>query len=612
MERNYPYKDAPPEETIRTIKKILKKAGIRTEEKKNINNAGVLYSLRLYIKDFPYKATGKGLTESYALAGAYAELLERLQNQILWPCDDFRPLARRRYGFRVDPHEKIHGRSPLPSLPEDFKKARIFSKEENLYTLWKAFRKILDSHTVSIVLLPYYNLRDQKVDHLPQQFIFNIFGSNGMAAGNTPEEAIVQGISEIFERYAMKQVYFERITPPTVPQSYIKKHAPEQYALIKKLEKAGSLRIIVKDCSLGKKLPVVGTLIIFPSVHSYVVSFGASPIWQIALERCLTEAFQMDKIEDYKGATPMQGPSDFDPKKNVENFVRIYKRGKGYYPPSLFAVKADYEFKRFPEKAFGTQKDMMHDLLHLVKELQFNVYLRDVSFLKFPAFQILIPGLSELKVLSDNNWREAMTWIPWKRFLKQLPHLSAKELSALAADMEDFLSEGSQKPDINFSDYTGLPVNNLTWQSIPLRLVLALIWHKSGELDKACHDLRKSILYLQRSSSIENLNIFYAALDFWLLGKDCRQSTEISKAVLRNFYDTDIVDRTVNAFRVSPNPLRTLRLFFPDFHLPRCWDCRRCPVSGSCDYTKLEKIYLGLKKAIRDNPIDQLSLSRIL
>jgi len=56
-------------------------------------------------------------------------------------------------------------------------------------------------------------VREEKIK-VPINFIAYIHGSNGMAAGNTIEEAVVQASCEIFERHAQIQIIKpEKIVP---------------------------------------------------------------------------------------------------------------------------------------------------------------------------------------------------------------------------------------------------------------------------------------------------------------------------------------------------------------------------------------------------------------
>ena len=50
-----------------------------------------------------------------------------------------------------------------------------------------------------------------------------------MAAGNSKDEALVEGISEIIERYVHRLVIQNRLSLPDIPESYIKKY-PKLYS----------------------------------------------------------------------------------------------------------------------------------------------------------------------------------------------------------------------------------------------------------------------------------------------------------------------------------------------------------------------------------------------
>ena len=52
-----------------------------------------------------------------------------------------------------------------------------------------------------ICALPFTRQSDQQTVYIPMNIIGNLYVSNGMSAGNTPNEARVQGLSEVFERY---------------------------------------------------------------------------------------------------------------------------------------------------------------------------------------------------------------------------------------------------------------------------------------------------------------------------------------------------------------------------------------------------------------------------
>ena len=80
QEINVKFKDAPPQETVAKIKKILDDVGISVTEYWNESGIENCWSLNLMADNaFPLFSNGKGITRELAQASAYAELIERLQ-----------------------------------------------------------------------------------------------------------------------------------------------------------------------------------------------------------------------------------------------------------------------------------------------------------------------------------------------------------------------------------------------------------------------------------------------------------------------------------------------------------------------------------------------------
>ena len=121
----------------------------------------------------------------------------------------------------------------------------------------------------------------------------SLCGSNGGGAGNTPAEAIGHGLDEICERYAKQQIYTKRLTPPTISAEYIEDNYRFLHTIIQEVQEKYGYKVIVKDASLDKNLPVVAVLIIDQLNHKYLVNFGSHPSFAVALERCFTELFQV-------------------------------------------------------------------------------------------------------------------------------------------------------------------------------------------------------------------------------------------------------------------------------------------------------------------------------
>ena len=83
--RKSKYKDDTPVATVKRIKDILNKLGIKTSEKYYSPGINGLFSCRITIRGTEIGQNGKGTTPEYALASGYAEFIERLSTGFLIP-----------------------------------------------------------------------------------------------------------------------------------------------------------------------------------------------------------------------------------------------------------------------------------------------------------------------------------------------------------------------------------------------------------------------------------------------------------------------------------------------------------------------------------------------
>ena len=207
-----------------------------------------------------------------------------------------------------------------------------------------------------------------------------------MCAGNTPSEAILHGMCEIFERYACALIFLHQLTPPTIP---IEQFAGSVvYDKIQHLIKKLNYEFIIKDCSLGKDLPVIGLIIINHRNHTYNFKLGSDFVPEIALERCLTEVYQ--------SSTGFRGLSYLTVSQMEEKsrYYQMLKDGSGQWPSSIFYATPSYVFKGFNKSLGKNDSDDLKFASELICKLGSNLYIRDNSFLGFPSYYVIAPGLS--------------------------------------------------------------------------------------------------------------------------------------------------------------------------------------------------------------------------
>ncbi len=404
------YKDAAPNDTIGNIKKIFNELGINLECKIKQKIEGV-FSATLTDRTNGWNACGKGATSEFCMASAYGEAIEHLSSYYAYNIDDL-VVASETIEFLRYPDEQI---KPINDIPlrnadvfRDMQQAfcrlgRSLPDTKSIIKVWEDF---LESTNTTFV--PYYSVKNKDVVMLPDIVVDKICGSNGGGAGNTPAEAIGHGLDEICERYAKYLIYKEQLTPPSIPREYIEVVCPELYATILDIEHSGPLKVIVKDASLGKGFPVVAVLLVDTSQQTYLANFGCHPRFEIALERCLTEMFQLYSIGENTLMNHKQmeqwasDVSNID--FNIRNWVSLLRDDTGIIPDSFFAGAPSWKFE--PWYVFQDYSNEIGVIYQINQLLNFGVediYIRNVSFLGFPVYRIYIPSVSTSFIALDDE-----------------------------------------------------------------------------------------------------------------------------------------------------------------------------------------------------------------
>ena len=223
-----------------------------------------------------------------------------------------------------------------------------------------------------------------------------------MAAGNTFAEAVVQGISEILERFVHKALFTLKSGLPDIPDKFLEKY-PELYEKYCKLRTIPGYDIRVKDCSFNGQFPVVGLLILQKNTSRYGIKLGCHPDFGIALERTLTEAAQGTDILEYINRSTV----DFF-NANVTDWVNMtnsFKVGMSQYPYQIISDMSSFKFTKPRDVSHMNNQDLAQNLIKRLAANGYDVLIRNVSTLGFPSCHIIIPGLSELIDASDDKIR---------------------------------------------------------------------------------------------------------------------------------------------------------------------------------------------------------------
>lgn len=307
------FKDRTPEETIQIIENYFNDLGCILELSINENtviNTWCCHLVLSYDENIILTSNGKGVTEIYSKASAYAELYERFCNRIFYFCNTplsnrVIELSKRQYGYYLHPEEKMI----------NFEEAFLSSKIGRLfYEPLEQDNKVKNYFTTiyqnKFIGVPFHKSHSDEIKYLDPRIVNFLSGSTGMSAGNTFHEAYIQGMSEIYEHQVANSYYLD-IHPVYYAINLKQIKNPKLQELITNIQKDNTLYII--DFSYTYGTPVICGIIVNKKTHTVSVDLGSAPIFDIACERVLTEFYQgrekgFDLIKGYG-----QFPSvDFD------------------------------------------------------------------------------------------------------------------------------------------------------------------------------------------------------------------------------------------------------------------------------------------------------------
>ncbi len=605
-----PYKDEKPLITINKIRSILNELGIFVSEK--YAQDGNFFTCRVKIvsdnlKEFDIGTNGKGTSIEYACASAYAEFMERLQNNILIKKPFFfskyydkncafkeqLKTENKELDFLFCPNERIIETSKI--IDNNYELLSKLFSIDNKDEL-KDF--IINTLGYSkVICVPFYNQRNNKTDYLPIEIFFQSTGSTGMCAGNSPEEALVQGISEIIERYAILEININKITPPTIPHDYFKEYPI--YNLIKKLEAKG-IEIIIKDFSLGKRLPVIGVIVIDKITRRYNVKVGSDP-WPItALERCLTELHQsfngirlINKC-DYGDFLEEYIKIDNDEAVHI-NLTKVINNATGQWPDSIFGDDISYEFAELNYNLGKSNKSDLKYLLQIIDELGSQIYIRDVSYLGFHSYYIVAPGLSQDKK-NKSDYIIFNKLYSISNNINNVSSLTKDELISLVSILEEYYI-AIKKNYINFEEEFFYNTDNDA-TDLTIDLFLSMANYKLGNINKSYLNIKN---YL-KGKDVQDYLYFYACKDYLSLLNNNKDITEI-QSYMTKFYHRELAIEVTKDMKDPQN-------IFKAYNLQSYFNCKNCNIK-EFEFFKVASILKNIEKKHKKHPIEQISLSKL-
>lgn len=597
------YKEDSPINTINRIRGILFRIGLLPIEKIWFNPKSGLFSVRLEIPTElgQFGTNGKGKDFYYALASAYAEFIERIQNGFITGanglCRIFLKKIKEQVGFYYYPDEKLLSKDDFLSLPKDYL-LDIYGKEINEKQMQSTndyFTRLKDNGQDGVISVPFYDCMNRQVVYFPYNMTFVLSGSNGMASGNTPQEAIFQALCELAERYAARTVFFDLMTPPSIPDSYLEKY-PIEFQIIKNIRECG-FEVVIKDFSCGYKLPAIGVILIDRKNKKYRLNIGSDTSFNHALGRALSEIYQGIENDDFLIEMMVNIPTDYPDYFNTESAENIQKRereirqfivdGTGVFPPTLFSDVESYSFSPLVFQPKDTYYEEVQYLIKLFSQLGHSVYLRDVSYLGFPTFYAYIPKVSRWgrKSIEEKPTIDALIrnievdkiedyFFPTQTLLKDKKRI--QQLLDVLAPNRSVLFTG-----FTMEKMLKLSFRSCEWSVMPVNFFISLLCFANNEYQSANDYLR----VFMDETSMQN-NKYYTMVSSLLLAYE----KELPIDVMKKQFPRDLLDT-----------FSSVEKAFASLSFPTCPDCDLCPLYKDCLTQANYKNTLTIAREMKEN-----------
>jgi len=378
-----------------------------------------IYWGRIWIDSIRIVCNGKGISPELAEASAYAELAERFSAGL------FYPVFEERVRFNIP---ALYNKETTRFLNYEWMDGYVHAHQNELEDSTLTIEDLLanESHLTDTDIEHIKNsrmarhwvdgfsiLREETVK-VPVNFVTYIHASNGMAAGNTMEEAMIQASCEIFERHAQIQIIKPEKTVPSIDPDSVDNVVIKDMI---KFYQGKNVDVIIKDLSLGGVLPCIGVLFINHNLspdrleHRILIP-GVSFNMDEGLTRCFTESMQ--------GRETLLAP-----RPQLDKSLVHRSRVNNYYLLLKCCISPkDISFLEQGEMA-AYRNTKIKDVFSEIEELkrickQFNtdcILLNHTHpVLNFPVIRVIIPRISDFlpflsqDILVSEATRPSATW----------------------------------------------------------------------------------------------------------------------------------------------------------------------------------------------------------
>ena len=417
-----------PEETLQRYEnQISSITGIISELKRcdmpedgivNVYIAGDNRAIQNWSSDilrvhFRSKSAGKGVTEAQAKASGLCEAIERYSG----------------YFQGYEPRRSARLKELGSTAIHPYRSMEFSEKQYRDRAIWNARRSRFNNVPVpfdeeeEVEWTPVWSMTGQCMRYLPTGLCFYAYpvtpekmyfraDSNGNAAGNTLEEAILQGFLELVERDAMGIWWYNRIQRPAVDLSSF---ADEYLDKLRSFLERHDRDLWALDITNDLQVPVFGAFSRYTKGprDRIIMGFGAHLDPAIALRRAVTEMNQM-----LTWVVPEERKINSEPILKDAETITWLKTATLENQPYLTPL-ANVPPRRASDFRFDKTDDIKDDVLAcqaLVERLGFEMLVLDQTRpdIGMPVVKVIVPGLRHCHArLAPGRLYEAPVSLGW-------------------------------------------------------------------------------------------------------------------------------------------------------------------------------------------------------
>ena len=543
------YKDADPLDTILRAEKILNYMNIVVEIVSLLNSLEGLHSVSIREKDNNYiRVNGKGLSYEMAMASALGEFFERMQNNYLGIKYHKSINKLNSYSF-IKQNTRITYEKALKNLNSIYVEGYSFDGYLSVYSKCKL-----------VNAYKFKEITSNKEIEIPIEFLDFFIASNGMCAGNTYEEAMVQGISEIIERYVCREIMNNKIVPRVIIIDRINELLQN---VISNIEEKG-IKLVFLDCSMGIKLPAVGMIAINKKSAKYFVKFSSNPILDIAIERLLTEFMQGQHISFLKGFSDISS-----------NVINPTINKKSIFENSFLSREmCKYsELSHFYNGKDTSNLELLNFLIELLKSKGYKIFLKDSTYTDFNSLRIFIPYMSE--IYNDKDWEIY-------RAIEELRNNIFDSIMFNRTSCYDFIRDNIHLlNERNIFNILLIPIENDRYM-YDIDMYMAVLAERRGELVNAIDYLESLLVNQENNMSYNEIMLIKCKITI-LKMKEENYCIEDRLKILELFYSKCTIKKAEELLFDS--------YITHEFNRLNCKECSKCIFRQNCYIKNIINFY---------------------